>query len=544
MDTKLKNNKSASVVAWIFLMLSSLLCCASFALSYAFAEVLVWAELSEDFSDHDYPRFVVNDEAMLNNYVNATGVAALLLLLLSVAILVYILVRTGRGNREPDGSIHMTPCDRIWSELHVALAIGCAVGGGGILAVIIRTLEYQEWFTVVTPLRDEYISNLPDILSLVLLSAALAVLILLMFVSLNSIVKKLKAHKFWEHSLCGKIFLTVYYGIKGSSETMLKVLGVLIAGSLLSATWIGVPIVIILILIFVPRIVNKFVAIKTGVQQVKSGNLSYKIPVETDTRGVKGELDTLADDINNISEAQSVAVANEMKSERMKTELITNVSHDIKTPLTSMITYVDLLKTEGLDGPQAEEYLEIVDEKTQRLKKLTEDLFEAVKASNGAISSDLEPIDMNALVAQALGEMQEKLDERNLQVIVNNGVADECRALADGQLLWRVVENLLINVSKYALEGSRVYVDMSESDRILLEIKNISSEPLNMSSDELMERFKRGDESRNTEGSGLGLSIAKDLTRIMGGEFAVKIDGDLFKAEVILQKADNAEAEA
>ena len=328
---------------------------------------------------------------------------------------------------------------------------------------------------------------------------------------------------------------------KESDGTLTKVIGVLVAGAFLCATWLGLPVVVVLIFIFVPRIVKKFTTIKEGVSQVKAGNLDWKIPVEEDARGVRGELDRLAADINEISQATGIAVQSELKNQRMKTELISNVSHDLKTPLTSMVSYVDLLKTEGLDSPNADSYLEIIDEKTQRLKVLTEDLFEAAKASSGAIPVNMEPIDLAALVSQSLGEMDQKLSARGLSVIVKNELEaeDGVRVNADGQLLWRVIENLLGNVSKYALEGSRVYVNISspEDSKVLLEIKNISASELNISAEELMERFTRGDESRNTEGSGLGLAIAKDLTRLMNGEFKLTVDGDLFKAGVLLERA-------
>ena len=235
----------------------------------------------------------------------------------------------------------------------------------------------------------------------------------------------------------------------------------------------------------------------------------------------------------------------------MKTDLISNVSHDLKTPLTSMVSYIDLLKTEGLDSENAPEYLAIIDEKTQRLKALTENLFEAAKASSGAIPVNMEVIDMASLLSQSLGEMDEKLQEKNLEVIIRNECAENMdeegniiyntKVMADGQLLWRVIENLLGNVSKYALESSRVYVNLSQQtvnakDYIMLEMKNISREQLNITADELMERFKRGDESRNTEGSGLGLAIAKDLTRLMNGIFELTVDGDLFKVCVMMEK--------
>ena len=180
---------------------------------------------------------------------------------------------------------------------------------------------------------------------------------------------------------------------------------ILIAGAFLSATWIGLPFVLVLILIFVPSLVKKFRNIKQGVEEVKNGNLSYKIETDYGEKGIKGELDRLADNINQISRASNIAVQNELKNQRMKTELISNVSHDLKTPLTSMISYVDLMKKEGLDSPNAPEYLDIIDQKTQRLKVLTENLFEAAKASSGAIPVNMEAIDITSLLTQSLAEM-------------------------------------------------------------------------------------------------------------------------------------------
>jgi len=319
---------------------------------------------------------------------------------------------------------------------------------------------------------------------------------------------------------------------------MAKIMAALIIGAILCATWFGLPIVLILIILIVPKAVKKYIEIRKGVEEVRNGNLNYVIPVNADAKGIKGELDRLAEGINDISHASSIAVQNELKNQRMKTDLISNVSHDLKTPLTSMISYVHLMKEEGLDSPNAPEYLEILDKKTQRLKSLTENLFEAAKASSGNIPVNIEEIDLEALLTQSLGEMEERLALRNLDVHVKN-MCESTKILADGQLMWRVIENLLGNISKYALEGSRVYINMKDTDNmVLLEVKNISQEALNIPADELMERFKRGDESRNTEGSGLGLAIAKDLVKLMDGVFEISIDGDLFKATILMKKAN------
>ena len=225
-----------------------------------------------------------------------------------------------------------------------------------------------------------------------------------------------------------------------------------------------------------------------------------------------------------------------MKSERLKTELITNVSHDIKTPLTSIVNYVDLLKKEDLPE-RAREYLAVLDRQSSRLKKLTEDLVEASKASTGNMSVSLQPLVVNEIILQAVGEYDEKLTAGKLEVIVST-FEGNLTAMADSRLLWRVLDNLLSNVCKYAMAGSRVYIDLGRNEgRVVLSMKNVSRDRLNISPDELMERFVRGDASRHTEGSGLGLNIARSLMELMGGTFSIAVDGDLFKAELTLPQA-------
>ena len=240
----------------------------------------------------------------------------------------------------------------------------------------------------------------------------------------------------------------------------------------------------------------------------------------------------MAEYINNIGDGLDAAVENSLKKERMQTELITNVSHDLKTPLTSIINYVDLLKRENLTDPQVQEYLRILDEKSQRLKVLTEDVVEASKASTGNIKFEMNDIDFVEMVQQVIGEFEEKFQEKNLTMMVH--FTDEPSIIyADGQKMWRVLENVFGNVVKYAMEGTRVYAEISNSNKkVVFSLKNISAQPLNFSADELTERFIRGDVARNTEGSGLGLSIAKSLTELQGGEFKLYLDGDLFKVMI------------
>ena len=240
--------------------------------------------------------------------------------------------------------------------------------------------------------------------------------------------------------------------------------------------------------------------------------------------------------LNDISNGFENAVQERMKSERMKAELITNVSHDIKTPLTSIINYVDLLRQENIQNQKAEEYIEILDSKSQRLKKLTEDLVEASKISTGNISLKLEKINVVELIKQATGEFEDKFKEHGLEAIINTD-NNEINIMADSRYMYRIIENLYSNIAKYALENSRVYIDIknigkvsnSDVQNVTIEIKNISKDKLNISAEELMQRFVRGDKSRTTEGSGLGISIAQNLTELQNGKFELILDGDLFK---------------
>ena len=234
----------------------------------------------------------------------------------------------------------------------------------------------------------------------------------------------------------------------------------------------------------------------------------------------------------SISRGLKAAVTEQVKAERLKTDLITNVSHDLKTPLTSIISYVDLLKRENIESPRVQEYIAVLEQKSARLKNLTEDLVEASKASSGNISLELIPIHYTEILQQSLGEFEDKLAARSLQVLTTLPQED-ILILADGRQLFRVLENLLNNCCKYALQGSRVYVDLQkDEEEATFTMKNISEAPLNVSPEELTERFVRGDVSRSTEGSGLGLSIAKSLTKLMNGKMNIEIDGDLYKVSL------------
>lgn len=275
-----------------------------------------------------------------------------------------------------------------------------------------------------------------------------------------------------------------------------------------------------------------------GIRKLLQGNLEFGI----NTEKLSGDYLEMAELLSKIQDSLNKAVQKSIRDERMKTELITNVSHDIKTPLTSIINYIDLLKRAKPQGEHVEHYLEVLTQKSERLRQLIEDLVEASKASSGALPLEKRELDLTELIQQAAGEFQEKLAQRKLQILVNFP-QPPVTIFADGRRMFRILENLLQNVYKYALEGTRVYLDLAVDDRkkAVLTLRNISAVPLNITEEELTERFVRGEESRTTEGSGLGLSIAKDLARLQGGEFILKIDGDLFKVVLIFPIVENVE---
>ncbi|MDY4574362.1 MAG: sensor histidine kinase [Intestinibacter sp.] len=281
-------------------------------------------------------------------------------------------------------------------------------------------------------------------------------------------------------------------------------------------------------LIYLVKRLSYLSEIIDGVHKIKEGQVDYKIEEKDDLY-----FKSLANDVNNIGEGLENSIEGRIKSERMKSELITNVSHDLKTPLTSIINYVELIKKEENISPDyLKDYVNVLDKKSKRLKVLIEDLFEASKASTGNIELELVKLDLKQLIRQSIGELEDKLEDAKLSLRVNL-TEEDTFVLADGRRMYRVFENLLSNICKYSLENTRVYIDLEKRDgKITATMKNISSYELNFDPEEIMERFKRADESRNTEGSGLGLAIARDLVNLQGGNLTIDIDGDLFKVTV------------
>ena len=277
---------------------------------------------------------------------------------------------------------------------------------------------------------------------------------------------------------------------------------------------------------------SKFFQVHTITKELQNGEINAKV----DTKGMKGILLEHGECINHISDGLKNAIAEKMKSEQLKVELITNVSHDIKTPLTSIINYVDLMKKEETENPKIKEYLDIVDKQSLRLKDLTDNVIEASKAATGNVEVNLTDINVGEMLSQALGEYENKFSKMNLQTVYTPGEMTHI-ASGDGKLLWRVLDNLFSNVNKYTLEGTRFYINIDETqDFCVISLKNISKYQLNISAEELSQRFVRGDASRNTQGNGLGLSIAQSLMSLQGGELKLDINGDLFVATIYLEK--------
>lgn len=350
-----------------------------------------------------------------------------------------------------------------------------------------------------------------------------------------SLVRRRKQRTLSGNSILCQVFRNYKSGLITGRRAVLAaalfaayVLAVIIGSGMGPAGITGV----IFLNLYVGGIIIREVAVRTqlqeGTRKIAEGDFTYKIPLD--------ELDnihlSLAENINQIGDNLEHAVQESVRNERRKTDLITNVSHDLKTPLTSIISYVNLLKRENSSNPKIEEYVEILEKKTERLKVLMDDLVAVSRINSGNFPIQNKRLDFREFIQQVQGEFYEQFDRQKLQMV--NSIPDyKVYIYGDGRALWRVMENLYGNIVKYAMPGSRVYADMKVADdRVFFDLKNISNQSLNIDADELMERFTQGDESRSTEGSGLGLSIARNLVVLMGGTFDIYLDGDLFKASI------------
>ena len=468
----------------------------------------------------------------------ALPVICLVSLLLSALVYAYLLCAAGRHPGEE--AVRPGVFDRIPTDVFYALILALGVCAG---------LLFAAGFELTSVLNGQFMSML--VLAFLFGIIASVVLLLLFILLSMSTAVRVKTHTFLSSALTVRLIRRIFRGVRslfGMIAALLKnlpVLWKLLLGAagyglltvLMTASrdgffvflWLVASIAAILLLC---RSAVGLDRLRRGTKAIAGGDLAYAI----DTKYLPHDEREMAADLSNISAGIGRAVEERMKSERMKTDLITNVSHDLKTPLTSIVNYVDLLKKEELHNETAAGYVAVLDRQAQKLKKLTEDIVEASKASSGVLNVNLAPTDAAELLRQCAAEYAERFAAADLTPMLRIP-ADPVMASADGRLLWRVFDNLLGNVVKYAMPGTRVYLDAAaDSTGVTLSVRNISKEPLEKSGDELMERFVRGDASRHAEGSGLGLAIAASLTALQGGTLTILPDGDLFRADVRLNR--------
>jgi len=432
---------------------------------------------------------------------------------------------------------------------------GITLSGFGLLPLDLFAAGIFFGFIVLAqlPIRNPYATNVYNEITAYVAYAGIASILIFSFVL--SFAARCKAGKWWQNTIIyrvlmliarfGKFLTLVFSHFSLLWKTILLYSSYIFINGILVMSFVfgggsarAIPLVLGLVFNFAALVsllafVLHMQSLKKAGEKLAAGDYDFQI----DTQNMRWDFKTHGDNLNNIGQGMSKAVDARMKSERFKTELITNVSHDIKTPLTSIVNYVDLLKKEDIKDGKILEYIDVLDRQTARLQKLTEDLVEASKASTGNIAVVPVRTDLVEFLQQSVGEYTERFAANQIEALIRNE-EESAFVLADGRLLWRVFDNLLGNICKYSQPGTRVYADISKSaGKVAITMKNISKYPLNISSDELMERFVRGDISRSTEGSGLGLSIAKSLTELQNGSFKISIDGDLFKVMISFDSA-------
>lgn len=450
---------------------------------------------------------------------------------------IYLIVSAGR--RKGSEQIHLSRYDKIPGEVIVFIVVvaGVFFGTSNLFFDFASTVDYVIYMNYYPFNPTELILSIFTILA-VLFAEYLFLMIVLM-----RIVRRRKAGiGYWDTSIfhmLGEKAVCMYDARKEVGRLLLLLIGGIVCFLICSAFASGYGLIAalgVLGMIFIPflmlkRLIQEAIwrnRIYEGINHIAGGEPGYKINLD----GMKSNERKAGEQINNLGEGLQIAVTQATKNERLKSELITNVSHDIKTPLTSIINYVDLIKRENIENEKVKEYIKVLDEKSQRLKHLTEDLVEASKANTGNLNLDMEKIDFMQLIHQTIGEFQDKFEERQLKTVVKLDKSPVW-IYADGRRVWRVMENLLQNIYKYAMPQTRVYIEsVTTSKKTTVTIKNISENPLNIPASELTERFIRGDVARTTEGSGLGLSIAKSLTELMNGTFELYLDGDLFRVSI------------
>lgn len=472
------------------------------------------------------------------------GIAGSMVVSVIMALAAMIWLMFLSGHREGVEGICLNGYDRIPTELGIL----------GILALCWVEM-LAAWLTYrVLENYQSYTAGTRFLLAGSCVTGLVLLAYLILWLGLYGLVRRLKAHTIWKNSLlyrffhwclrpvrwCAQKIRYIWNLVLNTGDSAWKTFAIFCAYFVINFVWCyslryagGLSWFLYLVFngavaLFLLWKAYQKKQIRSGVKKIADGNLDYHLPLENLT----GEDRRLAEQINHISVGLKNAVETSVKNERMKTDLITNVSHDIKTPLTSIINYVDLIKRENIQDEKIRGYIDVLDKKSQRLKTLTEDLVEASKASSGTLRLNLEKIDFVELINQTGGEFMDRFEARDLTVVQNITEGPVC-IMADGRYVWRILENLYRNTEKYAMPGTRVYIDVFEKfGRIFFVMKNVSEAPLNIKADELTERFIRGDVSRSTEGSGLGLSIARDMTELMNGTFKIYLDGDLFRVTV------------
>jgi signal transduction histidine kinase len=509
----------------------------------------VFSYVDESVSSDGFPGFFAEAKRWVNlweTFVSYAIFIEILSVIVFFAAFIFLMYAAGH-HKGCDGTIRLKGIDTVWLEIVTLIAVLAEFGIGALVLVVL----------------DYGVFSVSAFIAVELQLGVMFCLIALLYAM--TIAARIKAKQFWRYTIlywCWRVFVKVAKKIGGvfkrffswvaeihkarmefsrthgtlvlRTVILLIVMTIVLGVSLLWCTiysydaefalfWFAV--VALFFWIFTLSVVMQMAKLQEGSRRIAGGDLSTPI----DTRGLFWEFKVHAENINKVGDGIANAVEKQMKSERFKTELITNVSHDIKTPLTSIISYVDLIEKENVENEQVREYIEVLDRQSLRLKKLIEDLMEASKASTGNLAVHFENCDARVLLTQIVGEFEEKTAANELEMIVSSP-EEEVPVRVDSRHIWRVFDNLLGNICKYAQANTRVYISLvREGNDAVITFKNISKYPLNISGDELMERFVRGDSSRNTEGSGLGLSIAQSLTTLMKGTMELSVDGDLFK---------------
>lgn len=472
-------------------------------------------------------------------YLQNAGIVLIISVILLIVSFVWLTVCAGR--RPEDEELHLNGFDRLKTILGAAIVFIPWIFLTFFVGSMWSEFGYQPMPYVDSNFYKGYIIYEFSISAsdAMVLSFYVGMTMVLFLIGYLSLVRRIKGRTLWKNSVlrwvCG-VFGEFWKHRSVCWRTVLLIAG-FVGMHWLAFMFVSVGIALYLILLLaadgaalyfgIRKAIEKD-RIRRGIKEIASGNVHYQIPLEK----MHGESREMAELVNSIGDGLNNAVASAMKSERLKTDLITNVSHDIKTPLTSIINYVDLLKRENLQDPKIQGYLDVLEAKAQRLKTLTEDVVEASKVSSGNISLEMMDVNLVEMVNQTIGEFSEKMEAKKLTIVASLP-EEQAIVHVDGRRMWRVLENIFNNAAKYAMPGTRVYADLRVNEgKVSFSLKNVSENPLNINAEELTERFIRGDVSRSTEGSGLGLSIARDLTEMQGGKFNLYVDGDLFKVMI------------